>query len=453
MNYQAAARLMQDANAAYAGGRFDDAISLALKAAALDPDNPWPHNLIGAAHAENADIDEARKAFKAAVDAAPTIALSRANYAFALIVGGDFSEAEAQLNMALSIDPNLAGAYYNLAWIKKAAPGDALIEKIENLERRSSADSDARVLCAFALGKLYDDIGDYDRAFEKFRIGNELQNVHYTHQAHVAFISALKGAFTAKSIRERGAASEGGRRTAFIVGMPRCGSSLLEDRLARDSRIAGLGERPEISRFAASLRRFDPQGGRFPSGVATAPDSALRDGARGYLAMIERKSGAAMRSLDKNLLNFKFVGLIRMTLSGSHIIDCRRNPVDTCLSCYFQRLQPAHDYKFSLGALGLYYRLYNDLMSYWIELFPDIIRVRYEDFVADADTETTRVINALGLDQAISVAPMPQTRNRNIQTSSAFQARQPLYRQSIERWRNYEKHIGPLVDALGDLAH
>jgi len=452
MSDQDAARLLHDANVAYAAGRFDEAVALARKAAALDPASPWPHNLIGAAHAENGDIDEARASFKAAVEAAPAIALSRANYAYALIVAGEFTQAEAELNAALAIDPDLAGAYYNLAWIRKAAPGEALIEKIENLDRRSGADSGARILCSFALGKLYDDIGDYDRAFEKFRIGNELHNVHYAHQAHLAFFSSLKEAFTASFIRERGAASQDGRKAVFIVGMPRCGSSLLEDRLARDVRIAGMGERPEISRFASSLRRFHPRGAPFPSGVAAAPDSALSVGARSYLDMIERKFGAAARALDKNLLNFKFVGLIRLTLAGSSIIDCRRNPLDTCLSCYFQRLRPAHDYKFSLDALGRYYRLYDDMMAYWNGLFPDIIPFRYEDFIDNAEGETARVALAIGLDPAISPGLEPDARNRNIQTSSAFQARQPLSRRSVDRWRNYEKHIGPLIDALGDLA-
>jgi tetratricopeptide (TPR) repeat protein len=449
----AAARYLSEAHAAFAGGRFADAIMLARKAAALDPASPWPHNLIGAAHAENADIDEARAAFKAAVDAAPQIALSRTNYAYALIVAGAFAEAEAELNAALEIDPNLAGAYYNLAWIRKAAPGDAMIAKIEDLDRRMGSDASARILCLFALGKLYDDLGDYDRAFEKFRLGNDLHNVRYDHQAHVAFHAELRKVFTSRFIRERAGASEGGRRAVFIVGMPRCGSSLLEDRLALDTRIAGLGERPEISRFAAALRRFHPAAASFAAALPFAPDTAFREGARNYLDMTARKAANAERTLDKNLLNFKFVGLIRLALSESIVIDCRRNPVDTCLSCYFQRLRPAHDYKFSLGALGRYYRLYDELMAHWRELFPDMISVGYEDVVEDVTGETERIVKLLGLEPRSSGESTPAARNRNIQTSSAFQARQPISRQSIRRWRNYEKHLGPLIDALGDLAN
>lgn len=443
--------LVAAGNAAYRAGRFHEAIDLGRRAVAADGDNPWAHNLLGAACAEEMEFGEARRAFAAAVAAGPEIAISRINHAYALILDGEFAAAEAELRTALALEPMSGPAFLNLSWIHKACAGDPLIERLEEARRRSadSSDPQARVQYAFALGKLYDDIGEHDRAFACFREGNDLSQVACDIEGHVRRTAAIKSIFSRDFVREARRHGHKGDKFVFIVGMPRSGSSLLEDRLARHPLIGALGERPDVGRIVGLISANHPLGKKYPDWAPELPRPAFARFGGHYAASMEAKFPAAARLIDKNLLNFRFLGMIAGMLPEARVLHCRRNPVDTCLSCYFQLLRPDHDYKFDLAALGRYYRLYADLMTHWEEAVGDIAAFDYETFVENTDGEYARALAVLGLDDAPTAAAAAP---RSIQTSSAFQVRQPITRASSGRWRNYERHLGPLIDALGDLA-
>jgi len=435
-------------NAAYRAGRYAEAIDLGRRAVALSPDNPWAHNLLGAACAEEMEFAEARRAFAAAVDSDPTIAISRINLSYALILDGDFAEAEAELLTALSLEPQSGPAFLNLSWIHKASLGDPLIARLEDLRQRQT-DTQSRILYAFSLGKFYDDVGDFDRAFDCFREGNDLSSVHCDLDAHTRRTKSIRRVFNRDFMRETKNAGWQGSKAVFIVGMPRCGSSLLEDRLAQHPSVGGLGERPDVNRIISLISANHPQGKKYPNWAPELPKAAFARFGRHYAETTESKFPGAARLIDKNLLNFKFLGMIECLLPGSAIIHCRRNPVDTCLSCYFQFLRPDHDYKFSLDTLGRYYRLYTELMAHWEEEIGGIHSFEYERFVDNPEDEHLRALAAIGIEaSSVSSAAAP----RSIQTSSAFQVRQPITRASAGRWRNYERHLQPLIDALGDLA-
>lgn len=441
-----AADLIAAGNAAYAAGRFAEAIDLGRRAVAADPHNPWSYNLLGAACAEEMEHEDARAAFAAAVAADPRIALSRVNLAYALILAGEFAEAEAQLNEALTLDPDMPAAFLNLTWIRRAQPGDRLIARLEDLRARPGADRQSRSIYAFALGKCYDDIGEYDLAFTCFREGNDLSGVKFDADAYATRVARIRSVFTVEFMRERARAGFVSSKPAFIVGMPRCGSSLLEDQLARHPGVAALGERPEITRIVSLISANHPGKAQYPDWARNLPVEAFEGFGRRYVEKFERRHVAAARLIDKNLMNFQFVGLIRLMLPAAAVIHCRRDPIDTCLSCYFQHLRPEHSYKFDLRALGRYYRLHADLMAHWRDLLGDLITVDYDIFVDRPEAEYERVLRAIGLSPCQSSAAPPKP--RHIQTSSAFQARQPINRASIARWRNYQKHLGPLIDAL-----
>jgi tetratricopeptide (TPR) repeat protein len=440
--------LIAAGNAAYNAGRFVEAADLARKAAAADPDNPWAHNLLGAACAEEMEHEESRRAFEAAVGADPKIALSHVNLAYAQILAGAFADAEAHLRTALAIEPDMAAAFLNLSWIHKAAPGDALIARLEDLRRRPGVNRETRALYEFALGKFYDDAGDYDRAFACFRAGNDLYGVAPDPEVWPRYLAGIRAVFDEISVAARAGAGFASDKPVFIVGMPRCGSSLLEDRLARHPLVAALGERPEVSRIARKIGD-NPARTPYPDAVAGLPHEAFADFGRNYVEAFEARHPGAARFVDKNLLNHRFLGLVRIMLPGAAVIHCRRDALDTCLSCYFQRLRPDHSYKFSLAALGAYYRAYDALMAHWDAVLGAMIVADYEAFVENPDAQYARILSALGLDPAALATEAPA---RHMQTSSAFQARQPLNRASVGRWRNYEKHLGPLIEALGPLA-
>ncbi len=445
-----AAELIAAGNAAYAAGRFAEAIDLGRRAVAADPENPWAHNLLGAACAEEMEHAEAREAFAAAVAADPHIAQSRVNLAYALILDGEFAEAEAHLREALRLEPDMGAAFLNLSWIHRATTGDPLIARLEELRRRSSDAWESRILYDFALGKLYDDIGEYDLAFACFREGNELSGVTFEAGAWSAYFSRLKDVFSADFARQREGAGFRSDKPVFIVGMPRCGSSLLEDRLARHPAVGALGERPDIARLLAGARAAHPRGAPYPDFAPELTAQALEGLGRRYVEKFERLYPGAARLIDKNLMNFQHAALIRVILPGSRIIHCRRDPLDTCVSCYFQRLRPDHPYKFSLESLGLYYLMYANLMEHWESAMGGLFNVDYESFIDRPEAEHRRVLEALALPPA--AAEIDASRSRSIQTSSAYQARQPVTKASVGRWRRYEKHLGPLIDALGPLA-
>lgn len=438
-------------NAAYQAKRFHEAIDLGRRAVTADPDNPWAHNLLGAACAEEMEFAEARRAFAAAVAAGPDIPLSHVNHAYALILDGAFAEAEAALRTVLRLDPAFGPAFINLSWIYKAQAGDALIGQLEALRAcgPGSADAQTRVQYAFALGKFYDDIGEYDRAFACFREGNELSRVACDIDQHARVFARTREIFTAACMRKIKSAGWRSDKPVFIVGMPRCGSSLLEDRLARRADIGALGERPDISRIMMLISANHPRGARYPDWASELPAEAYARFGRHYVETMEARFPTAARLVDKNLLNFKFLGMIAAMLPDAAIVHCRRSALDTCLSGYFQLLRPEHDYKFALDSLGRYYRLYMEIMDHWRDAIGGLLTVRYEDFVSAPDAEFARVAAFLGLGD-IQIEDRAAT--RSIQTSSAFQVRQPVTKSSIRRWRNYEKHLGPLIDALGDLA-
>jgi hypothetical protein len=264
-------------------------------------------------------------------------------------------------------------------------------------------------------------------------------------RAHVA---RLREVFNAAYFAERTGLGFRGEKPVFIVGMPRCGSSLLENRLARHPRVAALGERPDIGRLVRNADKNHPYA-PYPEWAARLSGADLASMGRAYVEEFAERHPAALRLIDKNLLNHRFIGLIRPILPDATIIHCRRDPLDTCLSCYFQRFRVDHDYKFSLQGLGAYYRAYASLMTHWAEAAGGIIDADYEAFVENPDTEYERILKAVRLDPA-PLAPEPPV--RHIQTASAFQARQPVSRSSIGRWRRYKKHLGPLIEALGPLA-
>lgn len=438
-------------NAAYRAGRFQEAMDFGRRAVAAESGNPWAHNLLGAACAEEMEFAEARRAFAAAVAADPNIAISRINHSYALILAGDFPEAKAELHTALLLDPQSGPAFLNLSWIHKASLGDPLISRLEDLRRQGArgADQSTRIQYAFALGKLYDDVGDYDRAFDCIREGNDLSSVTCDIDRHIRQSELTRKAFSREFIREMKEEGWKSDKFAFVVGLPRCGSSLLEDRVAQHPLVGALGERPDISRIISLISANHPRGKKYPSWASELPKDSFARFGRHYAEAMESKFPEAARLMDKNLLNFKFLGMIACILPNSTFIHCRRNPIDTCLSCYFQLLRPGHDYKFNLVALGRYYRIYTELMAHWENAVGRIHVFEYEKFIEDPMTEHARALAILGLKSpASNVASTP----RNIQTSSAYQVRQPISRASAGRWKNYEKHLQPLIDALGDLA-
>lgn len=411
-----------------------------------------PDAFAAMAVAANADFRhaEAKQWFDKAARAAPDNADFQVNLGYARVLEGDFERAREDFDSALRIDPDNVGALQNIVWITKFSRGDPLIDKIRALASRAAEGAEDYIKLNYMLGKSLDDIGEYDDAFAAYRRANECQPSHYDYRQHKEFFEAVKNVWTRDRLDYFRSSGNQSRKPVFIIGMPRSGSTLVEEKLAADPRFVGLGEPPDIIRMSGAIQRNHPQKAPFPFWCEDAPLRAFGGLGDIYLKKYEARHTNAARLINKSLLNFAYAGMIEAMFPNALIIETRRNPIDTCLSCFFKDLKVAHQYSIRLETLGDFYRLYDGMMREWAGRLSNLVTVRYEEFIGDAQGSLVRLKEAAGITDSTTAAPDHGL--RHVQTFSAWQVKQPLYTHAVERWRKYEKHIGPLIDALGELA-
>jgi tetratricopeptide (TPR) repeat protein len=381
-----------------------------------------------------------RRALALRPDAADTLALLGS----LAIDHGRFDEAEDLLRKALAIDPELPEALGSLAALRKMSPADASWrDATERVLARGLPVAHA-VNLHHALGKYYDDVDDRDTAFQHHRMGNELarrSRLRYDRAEMTQRVTRTLGAFDRNALaalRPGGLVSE---RPVFVVGMPRSGTSLTEQILASHPEVHGAGELLYWI-FAADAER-----------AATAEKRAatIAELGRAYLEGLATQAPDASRVVDKLPVNFRNIGLIHAALPGARFIHLERNSLDTCLSIYFQGFSAAHPYATDFGDLAHYYHEYRRLMAHWRAVLPPqtLLEVRYEDLVDDPEGWSRRMLAHIGLPWDPRCLESHLT-ERPVLTASNWQVRQPISKGSVNRWRRYERFIGPLREALGD---
>jgi tetratricopeptide (TPR) repeat protein len=368
--------------------------------------------------------------------------------AHALILSGDHAaawEAIRPVVEAGNCDASLASSLARVA--RRVGQRDRAVEVIRR--HLDSPDLGARVRAEllFRLGELHDSCAEWDLAFAAFEEGNRLQRSQFRFDVAgaVAAIDAVIEAWGPGMERS----SVRSERPLFILGMPRSGTSLVEQVLASHPAVAAGGELQEI---AVLVHRW--QGGMEGDLVVlTRPEELtvadLDSAARAYLEALRRIGPSAARVTDKLPINFLNLGLISSMLPGARVVHCTRDPMDTCLSCYFQNFQGFVPFAYDLRELGVFYRAYQRLMAHWERVIEAPLQaVRYEQMVNDQERVTRELVAFAGLPWDDRCLRFHENR-RVVLTSSNEQVRRPMYASSVERWRNYEKHLGPLREALG----
>lgn len=424
--------------------------AVAEEALQIAPESALAHNLMGLVATADHRHDESARWYESAAAIAPDDASFIVNVGYARVLAGAFDAARLKFELALELDPGNASALQNLAWITKAKPNDPLIDRIRDRARRASEGSEDFIKLHYSLGKCLDDAGDFDAAFDAFRRANECRKSRYDRAMHEAFFAAVDEIWTRDRLDRLRQFGDASARPSFIIGMPRSGSTLVEEKLAEDPRIVGLGEAPDIIRMSGVMSRAHPRAAHFPFWCAQAPDHAFGGLGRLYREKYEARHPGAERFINKSLLNFAYAGMIASMFPNALLMETRRNPIDTCLSCYFKDLKPAHQYSLRLDTLGHFYRLYDANMKMWRDRLENLVTIKYETFISDVAGGTAALKSAMGLDA--QAGEPGESRPRHVQTFSAWQVRQPIYTHAVARWKNYEKHVGPLIDALGDLA-
>jgi tetratricopeptide (TPR) repeat protein len=459
-------------------GQLAEAAANCRRATELAPDLAGAHNSLGNALMDLGRLDEAEASYRRALRLSPRFVDALINLALLLRQRGMAAEAEANCRAALEAKPDAAPAFVLMAELR-ADHGD-FVQAEELLQRatalddnsaeawagmahlRKMTDSDAawavqaqrvaeaglprrqEVYLRFAIGKYFDDIKNYPAAFANYRRGHELKagaaDKYDRQQQTLAvdrLIESYDGAWAA-TIRPAESAS---MRPVFIVGMPRSGTSLAEQILASHPAVFGAGE---LSYWHDAARRF----GATADSSTTRDDVVARMGAE-YLELLRKVSADAQRVVDKMPANFWCLGLIHEALPGARIIHMQRDPLDTCLSIYFQHFKKPLPYADDLQDLAHFYRQYQRIMDHWRVTLPaqTLLEVPYEHLVAEQAAWSQKMLQFIGLPWDPRCLDFHRT-NRSVMTASKWQVRQKMNRSSIERWKNYEPFIGPLLTLL-----
>lgn len=426
-------------------------IALLQRAVQLRPDFAKARVNLGFALLHQGRLDEADACFAALLECENGSVDALVGQAAVSERRGDYQEAHQLLAPLLDeAAPELRAVIAFAKIAKHVGERSRAIELLEGALHRPDLDQqDSRPL-QFNLGHLYDGVGDYDAAFAHFDCANRNRPVTFTVEDYNREIDAIESVFTREFLAGAPKAGLASDRPVFIVGMPRSGTSLVEQILASHPAVFGAGELTDIHEMVEAFRvRAAACGRSYPTAMGAADVPDLDGAARRYLGVLERLSPEHLRVTDKMPHNFMHLGLIQMVLPGARVIHCRRHPLDTCLSIYFHDFNAGHGYAVDLAALGEHYRRYEQLMAHWRKnLSLPLLELQYEELVADQEAMTRRLVEFCGLEWDSACLRFHESR-RTVNTFSYDQVRRPMYTDSVARWRRYERHLGPLMDALG----
>jgi tetratricopeptide (TPR) repeat protein len=365
---------------------------------------------------------------------------------------GKIDEAAKHFEKALALKPDFAPAFDSLARQKKIDDSEATAESLEALIAREGVSEGEKCAAYFALGRIYEDEGEFDKSFKAYERANSMVHEKYEHDHHVAFIDELMDVFTPALFERLKGLGDPSTKPIFIVGMIRSGTTLTEQIIASHPQVFGAGELEIMRNIARSLPRLLQAKVPFPRCVENFTEPTIRIAARKYLDDITAMSNGEPYVTDKMPGNFFHLGLIHILMPNAKLIHCRRHPLDNCWSAYTNRFATGQQFSYDLKSLGLYYREYARLMDHWRKVLPaPVLEVQYEDLVADQEAQSRRLIDFCGLEWDDKCLEFHKT-DRPIRTASSWQVRQPIYSSSVDRWRPYLSHMKPLIDALGDLA-
>jgi tetratricopeptide (TPR) repeat protein len=454
-------------------GRYEEAERYFRDAMAIKPDFSDPHSNLGNLLRQKGKLTESEALLRHALKLRPNNLDARTNLGLTLVflgrtrdaracfakvlkteprnlqamfgmgqiamVDGRFEEAETVYRRLAEINPKMTDAWAALAGTRKMTNADSEWIKSAEEMAKSAMHPLGEANLRFAMGKYCDDVQNFAQAFQYFKRGNELLKTlaeDYDRKKRSHFIDESIRVYSRDAISKIGAAGSSSAKPVFVVGMPRSGTSLAEQIIASHSAAYGAGE---LDFWAALSAKDRGQAQRI------LDEPARSKGAQEYLRILQGFSASASRVIDKTPGNSDFLGLIYSVFPAARVIYMQRDPIDTCLSCYFQHFLTDLNFTFDLSDLVHYHQEHQRMMTHWRAVLPPgfILDVPYAELVDDQETWSRRMLDFIGLEWDPRVLEF-HTNGRQVTTASAWQVRQKVYKSSVARWRNYEKFIGPL---------
>jgi tetratricopeptide (TPR) repeat protein len=433
-------------------GKLEEAEAAARHLEKVEPESPQTWVMIAAIAMRLLRQEQALAAYERAAQLKPDEVGLRTSAGHVLKTLGRRGDSEASYKAALQLDPGRAEAYWSLADLKNYTFTDEEITAMQRLLASDKRERSNEAQLHFALGRAFEQRQDYGQAFAHYADGNALRRLdapfdiaRFEHRS--ARIRAFfdKGFFAAR--RDTGDPSPA---PIFIVGLPRSGSTLLEQILASHPQVEGTMELPNIINMVGQFDDLSPGRDGYPETVARASAAQLAALGHRYLEETAPLRSGREHFTDKLPNNFSHIGLIQAILPNATIIDARRHPMDACFSTFKQYFAEGQTFSYDLGDLGRYYRCYLALMDHWDAVLPGkVLRVQYEALVAEPEANIRRLLEHCGLPFEPACLSFHETR-RPVRTASAEQVRQPLYSSGVGYWRHFERQLEPLRQALGD---
>ena len=434
--------------------KFAAALEQAKQLLECDPNNPVFQSLFAIESMQSGDYERALGMFDRVLEALPQDPATLTSRGHALKTKGSFDEAIAAYRAALEAAPHYGDAWYALANLKTYSFSDEELSVMESLQGAPELSYMSRIHVAFALGKAYEDRGLIERSFESYEHGNALKRkqTRYTTQQMQEEFAGQKKHCTMEMISRQSGKGFAAPDPIFIVGLPRAGSTLIEQILASHSQVDGTLELPDILSLAHRLRgrSIVSDRDRYPRVLGELPGAELQSLGEAYIENTRIHRKRAPFFTDKMPNNFRHLGLIHLILPDAKIIDARRAPLDCCWSGFKQLFAEGQEFTYGLEDIGHYYREYVGLMEHWDAVLPKgrILRVQHEEVLDDLEGQVRRILDHCNLPFENACINFHKT-ERAVRTASSEQVRQPINRSGQGQWRPFDRFLGPLKSALG----
>jgi tetratricopeptide (TPR) repeat protein len=431
--------------------KFAAALAQAEALLARDPENPQFRSLCAIERMQTGDYASALTLLDQVLQQVPGDPTTLTTRGHALKTAGDTTAAIEAYRAAIDGHPGYGEAYYSLANLKTYRFDDQDLQAMQRQLGAAGADPGHRTYLHFAVAKALEDRGAYAQSFESYRQGNAIKRAQSRYDADQMRdeFRATAAVCTAELFDRMRGSGNPAPDPIFIVGLPRAGSTLLEQVLASHSQVDGTLELPNVLSLSQRLRR---RSAGYPDGLAQLDLETLQGYGAQYLAETRIHRQGAPYFVDKMPNNFRHIGLIRLMLPNAKIIDARREPMACCFSGYKQLFAEGQDFSYDLTDVGRYYRDYVALMDHWDRVLPGfVLRMQHEDVVDDLETQVRRLLDFCGLPFEDACLRYYETQ-RSVRTPSSEQVRQPIFTDGLDQWRHFEPWLEPLVQALGDAA-